>query len=47
MNEARYRMRHNWPQMKRAIDEGRWQAPPKDGPKPFVDLGNTGAPGGK
>lgn len=46
MAEARYKMRHNWAQMKSAIDDGRWQEPLKD-PKPFLDLGNTGAPGGK
>lgn len=38
ISEARYRMRENWPQLKRAADEGRWTAPPQE-PKPFVDLG--------
>jgi hypothetical protein len=38
--EARYRMRHNWGQMKRAIDEDRWSPPPQDSsPKAFVDMG--------
>ena len=36
--EARYRMRNNWPQMKRAMDEGRWSAPQPEKPL-FLDLG--------
>lgn len=36
--EARYRMRHNWRQMKDAIDNERW-GPEPQGSKPFVDLG--------
>ena len=39
--EARYRMRHNWRQMKSAIDAGRWAPEPPDSPRPFVDLGDT------
>lgn len=38
--EARYRMRHNWRQMKEAIDAGRWAPEPPDSPRPFVDLGD-------
>lgn len=30
MEEARYRMHHNWPQMKKAIDAGRWQSEIKE-----------------
>jgi hypothetical protein len=41
--EARYRMRDNWPQMKKAIDEGRLQEPPKE-KKLFVDLGASSLP---
>lgn len=39
--EARYRMRHNWPQMKDAIDHERWDAPP-EAPPLFLDLGRKG-----
>ena len=40
MAEARYRARHNWPQLKKAADEERFAPePPDDRPKPFVDLG--------
>lgn len=45
MEEARYRMRDNWPQMKRAIDEGRLAPPPQE-KKPFVDLGHSEPPKG-
>lgn len=43
MDEARYRMRNNWPQMKRAIDEGRLAPPPHE-KKPFLDLNLTKKP---
>lgn len=36
--EARYRVRHNWPQLKKAADEGRWTPDPPEA-APFVDLG--------
>ncbi len=37
--EARYRMRHNWRQMKEAVDNGRWSPEPPEA-SPFVDLGH-------
>jgi hypothetical protein len=40
--EARYRVRHNWRQLKQAADEGRWTEPPA-ATRPFVDLGRKGA----
>lgn len=36
--EARYRLRHNWAQIKAAIDNERW-VPEPPSPTPFVDLG--------
>jgi hypothetical protein len=40
MAEARYRLRHNWRQLKAAADKEAWlPEPPDDRPKPFVDLG--------
>jgi hypothetical protein len=39
IDEARYRMRHNWKQFKKAADEERWTPEPPDDRRPFVDLG--------
>lgn len=40
LDEARYRMKHNWRQFKAAADKEEWSSePPDDRPKPFVDLG--------
>lgn len=40
LDEARYRMKHNWQQFKAAADKEEWSPePPDDRPKPFVDLG--------
>jgi hypothetical protein len=38
--EARYRMRHNWKQLKEAADNGRWSPEPPEASQPFVDLGH-------
>jgi len=41
-SEARYRMRHNWNQLKKAADEGRW-SPEPPASVAFCDLGKKGA----
>lgn len=40
--EARYRMRHNWKQLKEAADNGRWSPEPPEA-SPFCDMGKKGA----
>jgi len=40
LDEARYRMKHNWKQFKAAADKEEWgPAPLDDRPQPFMDLG--------